>query len=81
MIILNLAILLVANVVADKLFCPGNSKGEYPKCVCHEDYPYDQVNNICSIRIDVNSICPKGEKHFRCCAVIMKRMYAENKLN
>lgn len=52
--------MLVAFVAADKIYCPPGSKGDYPKCICAENYPYDEVNNICSVKINVNEVCPKG---------------------
>lgn len=58
---LSVAFVLVASAVtADKLYCPPGSKGTHPKCICADKYPYDEVNNICSIEIDVNQVCPKG---------------------
>lgn len=67
MILLNLAFLLMPNVIsADDLSCPLNSKGTHPHCVCNNNKnPYDEVNRICATVLDAEFLlakCPKGIK-------------------
>ncbi|XP_031623792.1 spore coat protein SP65-like [Contarinia nasturtii] len=67
-----LTVLFIANVTAIQLFCPPGSTGEHPNCICEDKhlqkFPYDVVNNVCSVEINVNDICPKGmDGHFPNC--------------
>lgn len=46
---------------ASDLSCPNGSKGKHPKCICDNDLPYDEINHICAISINVKlAKCPKG---------------------
>lgn len=64
----SFAILLVGSVAAESKQCPPTSTGQYPKCICpQKDYPYDEINNICSIKLNFEKIpCPNGMPHLKC---------------